>query len=79
MSKPPIWDDAFELLDQFNAKEPESGNKEIAAKEPESGEKEIAFREIIEEASQEQQADSPDKSDKKEFLLKSAGVPDKPG
>ncbi len=63
MSKPPIWDDAFELLDQFNAKEPESGDKEIA------------FREIIEEASQEQQADSPDKSDKKEVSLKSAGVP----
>ncbi len=79
MSKPPIWDDAFELLDQFNAKEPESGNKEIAAKEPESGEKEISFREIIEEASPEQQADSPDKPDKKEVSLKSAGIPVKPG
>ena len=64
MSKPLLWDDAFELFEQFYANPSESE------------EKEIAFREITEETSQDLQADVPHEFHESDVSLKSADLPD---
>ncbi len=76
MSKPSIWDDAFELLDQFNANRSESveddshtSPEQLNDDKSEPGESEIAFRNITEEASPELQADVPDTINEKEVSL----------
>jgi len=64
MSKPLLWDDAFELIEKFYANPSESE------------EKEIAFREITEETSQDLQADVQHEFHESEVSLKNADLPD---
>jgi len=73
MSRPQIWDEAFELIEQFDVNESAPREQlEVNVSEPE--EQEIAFREITEETSPDPRADNPDKIHESEVSLKSTDI-----
>lgn len=75
MSRPQIWDEAFELIEKFDVNESESAEKiDVNVSEPED--QEIAFREITEETAPGPQADDPDKPHDSELSFRNADAPD---
>jgi len=85
MSSPHIWDDAFELVEQFDASEPESVEQinvdvsdpmePVDTSEPGPGEQEIAFREITEFAPPDTQVNGTDTFHEREGTPESAHGP----